>query len=112
MPEMTTFENQRIITTEKAKYEREFFFFFLKTHVENGYETLNRLTPNAFKLWFYMNLNADGYTYGLSKAHCTAICGMSKNTYRKAFNELVECGYLIETGANHYRFREITQKPD
>lgn len=109
MPEYQTFENQRIIETNKVDDPLQ---VYSKHDHQGGFEALNSLTPNAFKLWYYMNSNAHGYVYALSRAHCTSICGMSKNTYRKAFNELVECGYLVETRANYYRFFEVSQNPN
>ena len=56
---------------------------------------MKSLTGGAFKLWCYLALNQDGYLFGLSNKDVFAKTGISRATYQRAIQELVDKGYLV-----------------
>ena len=86
------FSNQRAIRVVKAPVGASNPYSMF--NIEAARAALLNLSPNAFKLWFYMNMNQNGYEFGLSSVETRAYCGFSKNTYTKCFKELVDKGYL------------------
>ena len=88
---MASSENQRIVTTGKALCDAN--HRYTMTNIEAMKRAMNRLKPNAYKLWVYLGKNQDQYTFALSQVDVTDFCGMSRNTYLSAFN--------------HYNFYEI-----
>jgi hypothetical protein len=69
-------------------------------------EAMNLLSDKAFKIWCYMAKNQNNYTFALSCKDTCNVCKMTKPTYLKCINELIDCGYLVETSDNHYDFFE------
>ena len=66
------------------------------------------LKGNAFKLYCYLCNNEMGYTMDLYPCDFCNVANVSNDTYRSAFNELVEKGYLVND-ADHktvYHFME------
>ena len=104
---MASSENQRIVTTGKALCDAN--HRYTMTNIEAMKRAMNRLKPNAYKLWVYLGKNQDQYTFALSQVDVTDFCGMSRNTYLSAFKELEAEGYLVRDndGSNHYNFYEI-----
>ena len=66
---------------------------------------LQQLTPNAFKLWFYLlKWQGQGY-YDFSPANlCKVLNIKSKNTIYAAKDELIENKYLIQESDNKFIF--------
>lgn len=64
-------------------------------------EALKNLSPNAFKVWFYLlRWSGKGY-YDFSPANlCDALNIGSKNTVRTVKDELINKKYLIEVSTN------------
>lgn len=56
-----------------------------------------KLKPNSFKLWAYLNANANNYTFAFSSSVFRGVTGMSQNTYRAAWDDLVNRGYILFT---------------
>lgn len=54
------------------------------------------LKGEAFKLWYYMAKNANGFQYSLSPRAVKNVTGMSRSTYDRARKELLEKGYMIQ----------------
>lgn len=110
-----TVQNQRVVTTKKEKCsgnsEAE---YYTPINLIALKEAMNNLGGSAFKMWVYLGKNQNNYTFALSKVDAMAWCGFSKNTYKNAFDELVEAGYLVQTaaGSNHYDFYELSQKKE
>lgn len=55
---------------------------------------LNILSPNAFKVWAWLNANANNYQFALSGVEVQGACNISKGTYDRAVKELVNEGFL------------------
>ena len=101
---METVPNQKTITTKSAKHDKE--NLYAVTSIEAMSEAMVNLDGSAFKLWSYMAKNQNNYTFALSRVDACRFCGMSKPTYLKAIQNLIETGYLVETSPNHYDFYE------
>lgn len=100
---MVTYPNQRVVTVFKDECEKD----FLQIQNDAWQEASMKLkTYSAFKLYLYFAGNRNGYTIALSSVAVQEAIGISENTYRAAFKELVEAGYLrqMETKKNYYTF--------
>ena len=110
-----TVENQRVITTNKEKCSGNVpAEYYTPINLIALREAMSKLGGSAFKMWVYLGKNQNNYTFALSKVDAMAWCGFSKNTYKAAFEELVEEGYLVQTaaGSNKYDFFEVSQKQE
>ena len=65
------------------------------------------LKPNTFKVWCYMAKNQNNYTFALSCVDVCRFCKVGKTTYHTIIQELIDTGYLVSTGGNHYNFYEM-----
>ena len=106
----TMFENQRSITVKKESYNDRKLIYG-KIGDEPAKTAFQMLSKNTFSLWFYIVKNQPDFEFGLSRVAVMEYCNISKNSYHRAFKELVETGYLIQTGSNTYDFYEIPQMP-
>lgn len=107
---MTTFENQKTITTKGALHNKENTYAML--NIEAMEEAMALLKPNTYKVWCYMAKNQNNYTFALSCVDACRFCKMSKPTYLKCIQELINTGYLVNTSGNHYDFYEKLPKAD
>ena len=66
------------------------------------------LKTNSFKLYCYLCDNSNDYTFDLYSCDFQRVANVSEDTYYKAFNTLVDKGYLIEhpEKKNTYLFLE------
>ena len=103
---MKTYANQKVITINKAKTDRE-----------NTYATINKeclmkaiteLTHNELKIYLYLASNQNGFQLALSSADIADKTNASKRKIQESINSLIEKGYLVETGSNSYDFIEDT----
>ena len=101
---MITYENQKTITTKGAQHDNN--NLYAKLNIEALQEAMILLKPNTFKLWCYMAKNQNNYTFALSCKDACSFCKMSKPTYLASVDELINAGYLVNTGGNHYDFFE------
>ncbi len=91
---MTKVNNQLTVITKKdKKTEKE--KFSVRTHKSS--EKALELPPNAFKLWYYLGMNKDGYNLYLSPNEVMKVCNMSNGTYQKAKKDLIEHRFLTPT---------------
>jgi len=56
---------------------------------------MHTLTPKAFELWIYFSKNQDGHKFYLSKVDFLNWSNVSASSYKNAFDELKDRGYLI-----------------
>lgn len=100
--------NQRYITTHKARARpRE----FTQINLTANLAALKKLSYKTYKLYMYLCYNADGYAFHLYKAPIKE--ALPRNSYYRAFEELVEQGYLVRDGdSNHYDFYEDPTQKD
>ena len=76
---------------------------YLKVSNENLQLAMYNLKANSFKLWVYFVDNADGYKFDLYPVDFCTKAGVSDGTYRRAFEELEEKGYLRESQKPDYK---------
>ena len=92
---------------------------YLKVSNENLQTAMYNLKGNTFKLWVYFTDNANGYAIDLYPVDFCTKANVSDSTYRRAFEELEEKGYLKQSKQqkNLYLFSEYSnseniQHPD
>lgn len=87
---------------------------YLKVSNTNLKTAMYNLGSSAFILWIYFLDNSNGYTLDLYPVDFCNITGLSDSTYRRAFKELEEKGYLIHSKKqkNLYLFKEESDKAE
>lgn len=101
----TTVPNQKMITTRGAKHDKSNLYACI--NIEAMEQAMAILKPNTYKVWSYMAKNQNNYTYALSCVDACRFCKISKPTYLACVQELIEAGYLVNTGGNAYDFYEM-----
>ena len=100
---MTIYPNQRVVTIFKENCDND----FLQVKNSEWQAAVGILkTYSAFKLYLYFASNKNGYTIALSPTAINEAIGVCENTYRSAFKELLDAGYLrqVEGRKNMYTF--------
>lgn len=82
---------------------------FLCIYQENIEAAAITLGGVAFKLYLYMTTNNDKYSFDYSPQHFSNTYGVSIQSARDAFKELIKYNYLVETEHNTYEFYETPQ---
>lgn len=90
---MERFPNQRVVNTVKQNYTESKVIFYMGC-LDNMCEAMAALSGNGFKLYMYFAKNANGYMETISPSHIAKITGLTRPTYYRAFDELVEHHYL------------------
>ena len=100
---MTSFPNQRKVTTHKPPFEGH-FLQVSKADWMAAYQNLNR---GDFGLYLYLCGNQNNYEFYLSSADVQKQLGVSDSTYRRAVKSLQAKGY-ITIGKNEHDFHFYT----
>ena len=58
-------------------------------------------------LWLYCSQRPDMDKFVLNPRDVKETMGMNERTYTRCKDELIEKGYLVKVGDNHYRFYEM-----
>lgn len=90
---MTLTSNQRCVRISKQKSDKDNPYSIFNYDALQG--ALKNLKPNTFKLWAYLNANSNDYLFAFSSQVFRGVTGMAQNTYRGAWDELVDKGYLL-----------------
>ena len=87
------YPNQWEIITKRPKAKKPF------ASVEDRFAewAMNDLKGEVFRLWYYMARNANDFQYSLSPRRVKDVTGMSKKTYDRAREQLIDKGYLIHS---------------
>lgn len=101
---METVANQKTVKTIKEKCSKENLYGMYNLDALQA-AAIN-LKGEAFKLWCYIGKNQNGYIFALSKVDAMRWGIGSKSSYDRAVKELIEKGYLVNTGGNNYDFIE------
>ena len=101
-----TVPNQRIIHIHRERVSSD----FLGIKNENWQAASRALGAHALRLYLFLAANADHYELALSPAALEAAIGMPRSTYHDQFRKLVNFGYLVDAGGNHYHFYEVPQQ--
>ena len=102
---MATVANQKTITTVKEKSDKDNKYAIFNLDALN-YAMID-LKASGFKLWCYLNKNQNGYTFGLSAVEAVKWGEGCRKSYDNAVKELIEKGYLVDRGGNHFDFYEL-----
>lgn len=102
---MKTYENQKIITIEKAGADSRRLTAYIDMDALDKAAALNNV---VFKLWLYLDKNANKYQFALSCADFCRWANTSASTFHRAVTELKDKGYLVQekTNNNLYTFYE------
>lgn len=100
----TTVPNQKVITTRGAKHDKNNIYACI--NIEAMEQAMAILKPNTYKVWCYMAKNQNNHTFALSCVDACRFCKISKPTYLACVQELIDAGYLVNTGGNAYDFYE------
>ena len=72
---------------------------------DSNRQAMKELSRSGFYLYTYFVQNEDGFVGVLRRTHVMRITGLSKSSFYNAMAELIEHGYLIDTG-DGYEFYE------
>ena len=100
-----TSPNQKTITVKKEPTDKQ--HYYTSINLQALELAAIDLKAGAFKLWIYLGINQDKFTFGLSNKAAFEYFGIKKDQYDSAVKELIEKGYLIEDKKNIYIFNEI-----
>lgn len=101
-----TVANQKVIVVHRDKPKSD----FLQIKKENWYAANKDLTPFGLQLYLYLAGNRDGYELALSQEAAFNDAGITKTTFHKYVNMLMDKGYLVLRHGNVYDFYEIPKK--
>ena len=101
------YANQRKIrVAQRAKRSRDnLYATFNLDALQQAMSDLNG--SSGLLLWLYLNKNQEGYALDLSQKACES-WGLKRDSYYRAFRELVSKGYL-KIGDNGYEFFERSE---
>ncbi|MCR5783947.1 MAG: hypothetical protein K6G90_14575 [Clostridia bacterium] len=99
---MAGYPNSKRITVRKVTSDRAHIYSIFNIAASD--QALMDLKGDAFKLWFYLNQNQNGFTFYLSKVDCI---NSGITDYRRAVEKLTDKGYLVCNGGNSYTFFEL-----
>ena len=78
---------------------------YLIAYQDNISAAMKDLSNSAFKIYIYFLFHKDGYSIAYSPEYLRKAANICKDTVRKAFHELQEKGYIIESDRG-YEFYE------
>lgn len=106
-----TSPNQKVIHIHRDmpdKDKKEGNFLLIKK--ANWYAANKDLEPYGLQLYLYIAGNKDGFDLALSQEAAKQEAGITKTTFHKYVNVLIEKGYLVPKQGNIFDFYEIPQK--
>ena len=106
---MLTSPNQRIITIKKT-VEGDKAHPYTLCVKEILVEAAKVLKGNDFKLFMYFYSNKEDWTLGFSPQDVADNWGMSTDTARSCFNNLIDKGFIVPLGKNKFKFYDKSQK--
>lgn len=102
--------NQKSVTIHKEQCDK--LHLYSMYNLEAQQYAMIDLKGETLKMWLYLGKNQKGYTLALSKVDAIKWGIGSKSSYDRAVKELIEKGYLVETGKNQYDFYEMPPKAE
>lgn len=102
---MKTVPNQKIVKVQKEKCDSNNLYACINLAAME--EAAQDLDAGAFKLWCYFAKNQMNYEFALSSKAVEDTFGIKIKQYNNAIAQLIAKGYLNETSANRYEFKEI-----
>ena len=103
---MNSVPNQRIITVQKAKTDRNnpYALFNLEAMRRACYTLESKA---GFKMYVYCARHQDNYTFALSREDFMQYANVAETAYKTAVKELIANGYLVKSKTQgRYFFNE------
>ena len=101
---MTTNPNQLVVEVQKEPCDKTHLYSMRNLEAEAA--AARDLKYSTMILWLYCSQRPDMDKFVLNPRDVKETMGMNERTYRTCKNELIEKGYLVKVGDNHYRFYE------
>ena len=106
--------NQKIIRVNRERVDKVVSNGrnYLIAYQDNLLSAMKDLTHTTFKIYVYLIFHKDGYSIAYSPEYIHKQANVCKETARKAFKELIEKGYIIETskGFEFYEYPKYNTK--
>lgn len=101
--------DQKTIIVQKSATDSEHLYATI--NLEARKLARKTLSGNEYKLWEYIAENQNNYKFDLSSAAFMNDSNVSRPTYSKAVNKLIELGYLVlkDANTNTYIFYDMPQ---
>lgn len=103
-----TVSNQKTVAIHRDKLDDS----FLGIKNANWMEFNKKHNPYALQLYLYLAKNADGFQLALSQQAALEEAGITKTTFHKYVNILIDEGYLVQRNGNTYDFYETPHKQE
>ena len=103
-----TFPNQKNIIIHK-EYPKSDFMQISNNH---WMEFNKKYGPYALQVYLYLAKNADKYSLALSQQAAENEAGITKTTFHKYIDLLIDKGYLVWQKGNIYHFYETPHKQE
>lgn len=105
-----TVPNQKVVHVNRQKCDKN----FLQISKENWYAVNKDLGPYGLQLYLYIAGNRDGFDFALSQEAAERDAGITKTTFHKYVNMLIEKGYLVplKENSNVYDFYEVPKRKE
>lgn len=101
-----TFPNQKMVIIHRDRPKSD----FLQISNEHWMEFNKKYGPFALQLYLYFAKNADNYSLALSQQAAKNEAGITKTTFHKYVDLLMDEGYLVWRSGNTYDFYETPHK--
>lgn len=105
-----TVPNQKVVHVNRQKCDKN----FLQISKENWYAVNKDLGPYGLQLYLYIAGNRDGFDFALSQEAAERDAGITKTTFHKYVNLLIEKGYLVprKENSNVFDFYEVPKRKE
>ena len=105
-----TVPNQKVVHVNRQKCDKN----FLQISKENWYAVNKDLGPYGLQLYLYIAGNRDGFDFALSQEAAERDAGITKTTFHKYVNLMIEKGYLVprKENSNIYDFYEVPKRKE
>ena len=105
-----TVPNQKVVHVNRQKCDKN----FLQISKDNWYAANKDLGPYGLQLYLYIAGNRDGFDFALSQEAAERDAGITKTTFHKYVNLMIEKGYLVprKENSNIYDFYEVPKRKE
>ena len=101
---MANYANQKVILADKRENYEPGTFMTIKCAPQDMLYVINDLTKEELKLHHYLLRISPGKKWELSKVNVMKETGLSKTSYYRAVDGLINKGYLVLDANNIYVF--------
>ena len=102
---MSTNPNQTIVRIESSPCDN--IHLCSMRNIEAECAAARDLKYSSMILWLYCSQRPDMDKFVLNPRDVKETMGMNERTYTRCKDELIEKGYLVKVGDNHYMFYEM-----